>query len=278
MEKKIRKFFPFSKFTKLVNLLVLETQGSAAGSESTARAERETTVVSTSVATVPRRTVRCLEGVSQLPGRRLVLQPSQGLRLLFLNLLVYLNQGDPVLRPYPSPAASESSGVPEPKRASVAAVPRASPAAGVPVPKRSSAPIAPKATSTAVAESPGVPEPKRPPKKKARPSSAVPEREVQSSERRERSRSPVGTAKKSAAKKPPAKKPPVKRPPVAREEPEVEESAPASLSSLVIPSEFHRGIIDKTALLVAKGGEWRRDEKGTKILFCGNRTIANSIS
>ena len=183
----------------------------------------------------------------------------QGLRLLFLNLLVYLNQGDPVLRPYPSPAASESSGVPEPKRASVAAVPRASPAAGVPVPKRSSAPIAPKATSTAVAESPSVPEPKRPPKKKARPSSAVPEREVQSSERRERSRSPVGTAKKSAAKKPPAKKPPVKRPPVAREEPEVEESAPASLSSLVIPSEFHRGIIDKTALLVAKGGEGYED-------------------
>ena len=27
MEKKLRKFFPFSKFTKLVNLLVLETQG-----------------------------------------------------------------------------------------------------------------------------------------------------------------------------------------------------------------------------------------------------------
>ena len=29
MEKKIRKFFPISKFTKLVNLLVLETQGSS---------------------------------------------------------------------------------------------------------------------------------------------------------------------------------------------------------------------------------------------------------
>ena len=28
MEKKLRKFFPISKFTKLVNLLVLETQGS----------------------------------------------------------------------------------------------------------------------------------------------------------------------------------------------------------------------------------------------------------
>ena len=27
LEKKLRKFFPFSKFTKLVNLLVLETQG-----------------------------------------------------------------------------------------------------------------------------------------------------------------------------------------------------------------------------------------------------------
>jgi hypothetical protein len=27
MEKKLRKFFPISKFTKLVNLLVLETQG-----------------------------------------------------------------------------------------------------------------------------------------------------------------------------------------------------------------------------------------------------------
>ena len=27
LEKKLRKFFPFSNFTKLVNLLVLETQG-----------------------------------------------------------------------------------------------------------------------------------------------------------------------------------------------------------------------------------------------------------
>ena len=27
MEKKLRKFSPISKFTKLVNLLVLETQG-----------------------------------------------------------------------------------------------------------------------------------------------------------------------------------------------------------------------------------------------------------
>ena len=30
MEKKLRKFFPISKFTKLVNLLVLETQGTQA--------------------------------------------------------------------------------------------------------------------------------------------------------------------------------------------------------------------------------------------------------
>jgi hypothetical protein len=58
------------------------------------------------------------------------------------------------------------------------------------------------------------------------------------------------TAKKTAAKKPPAKKPSV-----AKGEPEVEESASASSSSLVIPSESHRGVIDKTALLVAKGGE-----------------------
>ena len=78
----------------------------------------------------------------------------------------------------------------------------------------------------------------------------MPEREVQSSapsvpERRERSRSPAVTAKKTAAKKPP----------VERREPEVEESASASSSNLVFPSESHRGVIDKTALLVAKGGE-----------------------
>ena len=83
----------------------------------------------------------------------------------------------------------------------------------------------------------------------------MPEREVQSSapsvpERREHSRSPAVTAKKTAVKKPPAKKPSV-----AKGEPEVEESASASSSSLVIPSESHRGVIDKTALLVAKGGE-----------------------
>ena len=54
------------------------------------------------------------------------------------------------------------------------------------------------------------------------------------------------TAKKTAAKKPP----------VERREPEVEESPSASSSSnLVIPSESHRGVIDKTALLAAKGGE-----------------------
>ena len=76
---------------------------------------------------------------------------------------------------------------------SVATVPRRT----VPVPRRSksaprekaSVPAVPK-TSAAASESSGVPEPKRPPKKKARPSS-VPEREVQSSapsvpERRDR--------------------------------------------------------------------------------------------
>ena len=90
--------------------------------------------------------------------------------------------------------------------------------------------------STSVAT---VPEPKRTPRK--------------------RSKSPIGVAKRSAAKKPPVKKPPVKKPPVAREEPEVEESATASSSNVVVPSESHRGIIDKTALLVVKGGEGYED-------------------
>ena len=63
------------------------------------------------------------------------------------------------------------------------------------------------------------------------------------------SRSPAVTAKKTAAKKPPAKKPSV-----AKGEPEVEESASASSSSLVIPSESHRGVVDKTALSVGCQG------------------------
>ena len=52
-----------------------------------------------------------------------------------------------------------------------------------------------------------------------------------------RSRSPAVTAKKT-----PVKKPPVKKAPVERGEPEVEESA--------IPSDSHRGIIDKFEALV----------------------------
>ena len=39
------------------------------------------------------------------------------------------------------------------------------------------------------------------------------------------------------------------------EEPGVGEPLAVSSSNMVIPSESHRGIIDKTALLVAKGGE-----------------------
>ncbi|CAL1152861.1 unnamed protein product, partial [Cladocopium goreaui] len=50
-----------------------------------------------------------------------------------------------------------------------------------------------------------------------------------------------------------------KKPSTTEEEPEVGEPPAASSSSVVVPSESHRGIIDKTALLVAKGGEGYED-------------------
>ena len=69
---------------------------------------------------------------------RLVFQRCPRLRLLLLNHLVYLNLRDPVLQLYLRPLQLlllnrlvYYTGVPEPKRARAAAVPRASPAAGV---------------------------------------------------------------------------------------------------------------------------------------------------
>ena len=52
-----------------------------------------------------------------------------------------------------------------------------------------------------------------------------------------------------------------KRPSTTEEEPEAGEATAASSSSpsVIVPSESHRGIIEKTALLVAKGGEGYED-------------------
>ena len=50
-----------------------------------------------------------------------------------------------------------------------------------------------------------------------------------------------------------------KRPSTTEGEPEAGEATAASSSSPSVPSESHRGIIEKTALLVAKGGEGYED-------------------
>ena len=187
-------------------------------------AERESTVVSTSVATVPK-------------ARRTIPVPRRSRSA-----------------PKSPPAAPKSSSVPEPKgppsvsRASqitsqpVAPVPKAQPAAGVPVPRSSSVSRNPRVTSTAVSVSP----------------SASGKRVTP----RTRSRSPVerrGVAKKVAAGRPPLKR--SKRPSTTEEEPEAGGATATSSSSpsVIVPSESHRGIIDKTALPVAKGGEGYED-------------------
>ena len=76
-----------------------------------------------------------------------------------------------------------------------------------------------------------------------------------------RSRSPAVTAKKT-----PVKKPPVKKAPVERGEPEVEESA--------IPSDSHRGIIDKFEALDSHRGSNERSEDLTEKIFDDCSSVA----